>query len=109
MYIIPCYISILIYRYPTQHFEPYTQRIAIVDGKEMVRARILIVDGHVSHIKSYAFMSFGDEYPRDISAIKKYPIRWNSIISGSRSQLAHSSGDFLDISPSHLSPPVYVC
>ena len=43
--------------YMKQHFEPHTRRIAVIDGKEVVQTRILIVDGHASHL-NYSMLSW---------------------------------------------------
>ena len=48
--------------YMKQHFEPHTRRIATMtsDGKEVVQARILILDGHASHL-NYSMLAWALE------------------------------------------------
>ena len=43
--------------YMKMHFEPHTRRMAIVNGEEVVRTRLLIVDEHSSHI-NYHMLSW---------------------------------------------------
>ena len=43
--------------YMKQHFEPHTRRILVVDEKEVVATRLLIVDGHASHL-NYRMLSW---------------------------------------------------
>ena len=43
--------------YMKTHFEPHTRRTAIVNGEGVVRTRLLIVDGHSSHI-NYHMLSW---------------------------------------------------